>query len=463
MANWEYDVRTGMFTFNDRFYTLYGTTAKREGGYQMLADVYFREFVHPDDRDWITKEVEWRRGISDPHHVWQLEHRIIRRDGKIRHIIVRIERTTDKDSHIIKIHGVNQDITEVRREEELKQKTLHRLNSTISSLYEGILIVSEDGKVEHVNQAFCDIYSLHDTAESLRGLMSHEIIKKIQDSYISPDKVFTRIRELITQGKPFNDYEITLRNGRIFLINYIPIIDAMGQRPGRVWHHHDITDRNKAKEALASANRKLKLLSDITRHDINNQLTIMRGYVDLLEKKQPDASFNDYFTKINFSAQCISLMIQFTNEYKSIGVTAPIWQDCRTLVEDAANQVSLGNVKVKNDIFGKTEILADPLIVKVFYNLMDNAVRYGENITTIRFTVQESDHDLQIVCEDDGEGIPIEEKEKIFGQKFGKNTGLGLFLSREILGITGLSIAETGEPGKGARFEMTVPSGSFRI
>jgi len=108
-----------------------------------------------------------------------------------------------------------------------------------------------------------------------------------------------------------------------------------------------------------------------------------------------------------------------------------------------------------------TEIFADPLIVKVFYNLMDNAVRYGGKITNIRFTEQESGDDYLIVCEDDGEGIPAEEKEKILG--FGKNTGLGLFLAREILLITGITIRETEEPGKGARFEMTLPKGAYRF
>ncbi len=93
---------------------------------------------------------------------------------------------------------------------------------------------------------------------------------------------------------------------------------------------------------------------------------------------------------------------------------------------------------------------------------MDNAVRYGGNITTIRFFVHGSRNDHLIVCEDDGEGIPIEEKEKIFERGFGKNTGLGLALSREILDITGITIRETRVPGKGARFEITVPKGKWR-
>jgi signal transduction histidine kinase len=155
-------------------------------------------------------------------------------------------------------------------------------------------------------------------------------------------------------------------------------------------------------------------------------------------------------------------MIQFTKEYESIGVTAPAWQECRTLVDTAAKQAQLGNVRVRNDLPEGMEVLADPLVVKVFYNLIDNAVRYGGKITTIRFSALDRNGDRVIVCEDDGDGVVAEEKEKIFERGFGKNTGLGLALSREILDITGITIIETGEPGKGARFEMTVPEGMWR-
>jgi PAS domain S-box-containing protein len=112
MANWEFDGRTGMFTFNDRFYALYGTAAEREGGYHMPMDVYFREFIHPDDRDRITTAVKRGREISDPHYIAQLRHRIIRRNGEIRQFIVRIKKTVDEQRGVITIHGVNQDITE---------------------------------------------------------------------------------------------------------------------------------------------------------------------------------------------------------------------------------------------------------------------------------------------------------------------------------------------------------------
>jgi PAS domain S-box-containing protein len=225
---------------------------------------------------------------------------------------------------------------------------------------------------------------------------------------------------------------------------------------------NDITYIRKAEMALSISNKKLTLLSSITRHDINNQLLSLNGFLELLHKKVPDPALEHFFDRITNASSQISAMIRFTKEYEQIGVRVPIWQDCRTLIDKATKEVPLGQIIVKNDLPAGTEVFADPLILKVFYNLIDNAVRYGGKITTIRFSVEKHDHVQIIVCEDDGNGVLAEEKERIFDRGFGKNTGLGLALAREILDITGITIHETGEPGKGARFEIIIPEGVFR-
>lgn len=155
-------------------------------------------------------------------------------------------------------------------------------------------------------------------------------------------------------------------------------------------------------------------------------------------------------------------MIRFTRDYEEIGITAPAWQEVRAVVDKAAAEAPLQKVRLENDLPAGMEVLADPLIAKVFYNLMDNAVRYGQTITAIRFFVEDRDGNAIIVCQDDGAGVAAGEKERIFDRGFGKNTGLGLALSREILDITGLTIRETGTPGAGARFEIAVPAASCR-
>jgi len=132
-------------------------------------------------------------------------------------------------------------------------------------------------------------------------------------------------------------------------------------------------------------------------------------------------------------------------------------------IKKAVAGLPMRDVRVEVDS-KNLEIFADRLFEKVFYNLIDNALRYGgTGMKTVRVASQEIDAGLLIVCEDDGVGISAEDKKRLFTRGFGKNTGLGLFLSREILAITGITITENGVPGKGARFEITVPKGMWRM
>ena len=88
---------------------------------------------------------------------------------------------------------------------------------------------------------------------------------------------------------------------------------------------------------------------------------------------------------------------------------------------------------------------------------------HGKTATGIRLYYQKSADGLTLIFENDGTGIPKDMKEKIFDRRYEEKKGLGLFLAREILGITGITIKETGEAGKGARFEITVPEGTYRF
>jgi signal transduction histidine kinase len=225
----------------------------------------------------------------------------------------------------------------------------------------------------------------------------------------------------------------------------------------------DFTEKKRGEEALRQSNKKLNLLSSITRHDINNKLMALDGFIGLLHQKMSGSPDEILFSRITETSKQIAAMIRFTKEYEKIGINAPAWQDLKDLVNNAKKSATPGEVPLTNDLPAGTEVFADPLIVKVFFNLIDNALRHGGKITMIRFTLEDRNRDRVVVCEDDGDGIRSELKEKIFERGFGKNTGFGLFISREILDITGLTIKETGEPGTGARFEITIPERQFRF
>jgi PAS domain S-box-containing protein len=224
----------------------------------------------------------------------------------------------------------------------------------------------------------------------------------------------------------------------------------------------DITDRRLAEESVKLVNKKLNLLSSITRHDILNQLMALSGVLVMIRKHNPDAPVEKLLEMGERATANITRQIQFTREYQDLGSQAPAWQNVQDRFLSAAKVLPTGSLTLHAST-GTLEVYADPLFEKVFYNLIDNALSHAGKITTISLRHQITADGLVIIVEDDGIGVPVAEKQLIFDRGYGKHTGLGLFLSQEILSITGMSIRETGTPGSGARFEIHVPRNAFRI
>lgn len=231
--------------------------------------------------------------------------------------------------------------------------------------------------------------------------------------------------------------------------------------PGVICTVVDITDNKLAQEALTQANKKLNLLNNVTRHDILNQLTALLGYLEISKADNKDPALVKYIERELQAATAIRNQILFTRDYQNIGVHSPLWHNVAETVSLATASIDPRAIFVQVNI-PPVEIYADPLLEKVFYNLIENSIRHGEHVTEISVRTVERADSLDIVVEDNGVGIPEANKEKIFRREFFKNTGFGLFLSREILAITNLVITENGIPDKGARFVIRVPREHFR-
>jgi signal transduction histidine kinase len=163
------------------------------------------------------------------------------------------------------------------------------------------------------------------------------------------------------------------------------------------------------------------------------------------------------------AAHAIERQIEFMKTYEDIGVHAPQWQGISVIGERLKERLPAGRVSLTIRTNG-VEVYADPLLEKVFENLADNSLRHGERVRQVTISTQaRDDGGIALVYEDDGVGIRNEDKERIFVKGFGKNTGLGMFLSREILAITDFSILENGAFGNGVRFEIRVPPGKHRV
>ena len=226
----------------------------------------------------------------------------------------------------------------------------------------------------------------------------------------------------------------------------------------------DISDQVKAEEALRRTNLQLSLLSSVTRHDILNQVTAMLLYKELLSDTiaAGESVGAEYVSAIFDSAETIERQISFSRDYESIGIEKPRWQSVYAVVAKVSQYTELSALVVSCTT-GDLEIYADDLFEKVVFNLMENSLRHGLNVSSMMVTwVPGVDGGGTLQFADDGVGVPDGEKEQIFEKGFGSNTGYGLYLIREILGLTDIRIEETGTVGEGATFSLTIPPGAYR-
>ena len=242
----------------------------------------------------------------------------------------------------------------------------------------------------------------------------------------------------------------------------------------------DITERKRYEKHLRELNHKMVVLSRITRHDIANQLNnlfaVSAALSDINSDVDTDAETKHLLELLEQGLNTTMHQIEFQKDYQELGVHGAEWQDVNACIEkvksllirppampDNGHLPTQGGRQVELLANNLPMLFADPLLEKAVYNLIENSLRHGEHVTQIKVTFSVQDgYNGMLTFEDNGVGISNVHKNKIFDKDFGKNTGLGLFLIREILSLTGISIYECGEPDQGARFDIMIPPGSWK-
>jgi PAS domain S-box-containing protein len=324
--------------------------------------------------------------------------------------------------------------------------------SILKAMPDGLIVMAMDGRIILANASAARIFR---TGEDISGR---------QADLFLPAGTYQSILTTIRENESFADLEADLGSpgNTIVSIAGSMVKDPAGNAAGIVLIIRDISSRKMEERALRVANEKISLLTQLTRHDINNLVTGLAGYLLLLEETNTTPPGSDYLKTSSDLVEKISQHLRFSSEYLNLGTYNPDWQPLTLLVARAVNDISPEGIAITTDI-PQAEIYADPLSVKVIYNLLENALRHGKDLTEIRIHAHTQDSgSLLLVVEDNGGGIAPEEKEEIFHYGFGSHTGIGLAFARDILEITGITIHETGTFGKGARFEISVPASAWR-
>jgi PAS domain S-box-containing protein len=309
---------------------------------------------------------------------------------------------------------------------------------------------TKDGRYTYWNKA----------SERIFELEASEVIGKTDRELFSPEMVSIideEDKEAILNNISISNKKISnkLHGQRIIHIIVVPIFNSENTLQYILGIGEDLTEETR--------NLKMDLLFSITRRDILDQLSVIMNYLERAQLKTTREEMQMFFDKTIESVESIRKQMAFGKSLQDLGITSPSWQPVKRLWNAAVRLLPANDIDIHVDM-PDIELNADPLLARVFYNLLINALNHGgPRLTGVRLYTRMSGESLVLIVEDNGTGIPLDQKEKIFEFGCGKGAGLGLFLIREILGNTGIMITETGEPGKGAKFEILIPKGKFRF
>jgi len=443
--------------FNDQTVKLFGYSREE------LMNLKISELIHPEDQCVGSDQFQDLQAGRIDH--FGMEKRYLKKDGGVlwAHVTVtKADLGTEETPLTILVIS---DITGKKQvEEDLKASKLQLTMAMDLAL----LVYWEYDPFSDVypfNDRFYALYGTNAEQEGGYSMSKEEYYRR----FIHPDDI-DHVEKMAAMAPDYMgnnlhfDHRVIRRDGEVRHFNIFPcqIKDGNGKMLKVFGVNQDITEIIKAEKDLRRSHEMLNLLSSITRHDINNQLTVQRAQLELTRGliHNPDALAR--LRRMEDSILTVQKQIAFTSDYEQIGAVSPRWQRLEDVLRELPDLKDVSSLEVDSKLQDLT-IYADPMFPKVFHNLFENSVKYGGRPLSVRIGSIENGHGLKLTYEDEGAGISREEKEKLFEKGFGRGTGLGLFLSKEILALTGMTILESGEPGKGVRFEISVPPGHYRF
>jgi len=303
------------------------------------------------------------------------------------------------------------------------------------------------------------------------GYEQDEIVGKQIDLFYKSKRNENQGLAEILEGESYRGLEIKIKTKmgieKCALFSSSTMMDGKSHKIGIVCVLQDITERKKNEEKLRESlqknelmNEKLYVVGGLTRHDVSNKLSAVTGYAYILKKKHADeADVVDGLVKMEQAVKDSMKIFDFAKLYEQLGIEELTTVDVEAKINEAKALFSGSLPNIINDCHGLT-VLADSFLRQMFYNLIDNTRKYGQKTSIIRVHYKKTNQgNLELIYEDDGVGISAENKLKLFSEGFstGGSTGFGLFLAKKMMDVYGWEIEEDGEPGKGAKFTITIP------
>jgi PAS domain S-box-containing protein len=357
-----------------------------------------------------------------------------------------------RDGKLAGYCGTTRDVTRQKETENELIEAKARLEATLRSLPDMHFEVDADWK----------IIWYHQSAKSELYAPPEDFLGRTPDEVLPAEAAIplrAAARQAEKDGMGECRYSLPMPDGVRHFETTVAI--KPGERPTYIFSVRDITEGVRLLEELRAANQRISLLTHITRHDLINSMTVAEGNIRLAQESLDSPNLADRLERVARSLREMRGLIMFTKEYQDEGRGEISWHDVSKMIRHEGQVLEAAGISLA--VQDGLELKVDPMFRKVVRNLLENVARHARMATWCRVTFSEAAGALELVVEDNGQGIPEKYRARLFQRGQGSNTGLGLYLTREILGIDGMTIEETSRPGQGARFVVRVPAGRYRI
>lgn len=299
----------------------------------------------------------------------------------------------------------------------------------------------EDGKqiIEAVNSAFVSIF----------GASGAEVVGEQVEAVMAPTRDCPAQRVEADVSDNVEVVRESVDGPRPFLLRNVPIRTTDDSLQGYLIYT-DLSAQKEREQELQRKNERLDEFASILSHDLRNPLNIAQLYTEqelLGNDSEPLEKTADALDRID---QLITDVLTLTRSEQGIDPEPDV--DLGRTARRAWETVDTGGSAL--EVTGQIDCTADRTQLKrLLENLFRNSVEHGDRAVTVRVEPLEDG----FAVEDNGPGIPPDQREKVFDSGYtssGSNTGLGLAIVERIASTHDWSVTVTDGESGGARFEF---------
>jgi PAS domain S-box-containing protein len=433
-----------------------------------LIGKYLLSLIHPEDTTDVIKVVQLNI-TNGPQNIDGVEFRFRHASGEWRWYFGKGTIVRDANGNFLNFTGIARDVTERRQAEKQLEQVAQEWRTTFDSITDLISIHDKDNRIVRVNKAMADL--LKTTPQQLVGKFCHEVMHGTKEPPANCPHLQTLKTGKSAAMETFNpNFEMYFHEASS------PLFNEKGEVTGSVIVARDVTKQKRMEEQLIVTDRLASIgeLSSGIAHELNNPLTSVIGFSQLLMEGDIPANIKNDLTIINSEAQRAAVIVKnlliFARKH------APVTQlsQINIVIEDVLRlrtyEQKVNNIEIEKHLASNLpEIMMDPFqIQQVFLNIIVNAefaMLEAHQKGKLVITTERADGVIKITFTDDGPGITEPNLKSIFDPFFttkevGKGTGLGLSICHGIVTEHGGKIYARSAKGQGATFVVELPLNS---